>query len=468
MEFIPNNLPASLGTSPGEVLADTLRNGLGLRGTTVACREGDCGACTLLIGAPEASGKLRYKAITSCISPSGNAAGCHVLSIEGLSQHGKNPLQELLARFSGTQCGFCTPGFVVSLTGFLLNSPTLSLEDAIAAIDGNICRCTGYKAIERALGELIATYAKDLLQTTSREEALIAAGFLPPSFAQAPKKVALLQKKIHAEKNGIIVGGGSDLFVQKPEVLRSSALHLSQHRDELKGITIDGNQVQIGAATSIKEFCEHPQLLAALPCLPSFARLFASSQIRAQASVGGNIVNASPIGDLSNFLLALDAQLQLEGPDGQRTIAHTSFYRGYKQLDLLPIEYLRSISFALPDADWRVNFEKVSRRTHLDIASVNSTIAIRLVKRSVVAIRISAGGVGPSPLRLTLLEQWLYNKTVNNKNVREAAERAMQEVTTISDVRGSAAYKRKLLGNLIIAHFLACYPEYLSVEALLP
>ena len=392
-----------------------------------------------------------------------------MVTIEGLSAHGSNPLQELLCHYSGTQCGFCTPGFVVSLTGFLLNSPSLSFADASAAIDGNICRCTGYKAIERAIQQLIATYAPRLLAAPSRIAALVSEGFLPDYFLQVPHKLPSYQAAAHRSPAhpSPLIGGGSDLFVQRPGELRPQELKLLHPGKETRQIAVEPSQVIIPASSSIHDFCEHPQLKKLLPCLDKVKKLFASTQIRQQATIAGNIINASPIGDIANFLLALDTTLLLRSTAGDRLVAQKELYLGYKTLSLRPEELLFELRFALPTPRTRVSFEKVSRRTHLDIASVTSTMVLTLEGATIVAAAISAGGVAPFPLRLSHLESWLVGRAASPQTAREAANRVTEEIKPISDVRGSAAYKTLLLSQMILAHFLSCCPETISEESLL-
>ncbi len=432
------------------VLVDFVRNMQRKVGTTVACREGDCGACTLLIGRLNNDSSLSYQTITSCISPLSNIAGCHVVTIEGITP---NNIQTRFEELNATQCGFCTPGFIISLFGYFLNSTTPTFEGAIAAIDGNICRCTGYKSIERAIQSLI----------TSAPINQIA----PSYFSKIPERLRLLKQEEHSlhtkTKNILVVSGGTDLCVQNP----NKVLDTQFSSVEYEGIQENSGECIIGAATSIAALASSPLLIKAIPKLPSFLKLFGSTQIRNQGSVGGNIVNASPIGDITNILLALDAKLKLLKGGRERELPLNRFYKGYKQCDLEEGELLKEISFTLPTGNSFFNMEKVSKRTYLDIATVTTSIHLQLERSKFTYVRLSAGGIGPIPLLLQKASRFLVGKPLNPETVKQFADLALSEAVPISDVRGSLSYKRTLFRRLIYAHFLICFESEIQMEALL-
>ena len=224
--FILNQREVACDRLKGEVLVDIIRKQYRQLGTTVACREGDCGACTVLVGELE-DNKVKYRSLTSCISPWIHSSAKHVVTVEGITPSSTewNPIQKAFSDFGATQCGYCTPGFVISIIGFFLNAETLSLEEARENIDGNICRCTGYKSIERAIGSLVLAYKDSIEKEGSRIHALVKYGFLPRYFLQIPQQLQELDHKLEVkednlednlgEKSRIIVSGGSDLWVQK-------------------------------------------------------------------------------------------------------------------------------------------------------------------------------------------------------------------------------------------------------------
>lgn len=455
IKFILNNKTIATGLPPGLVLLDFVRYHQHLTGTKVGCNEGDCGACIMLTGELK-NNELQYRSLTSCLTPLGNVHGKHVVTIEGLNMYGLNPVQQAMYDESATQCGFCTPGFIVSLAGFCLSGKLATTENAIAHIDGNICRCTGYKSIERA-----ADKVAQLMQQRQQEEPAVFVAekkILPAWFAGIKQRLQAL----HTELNGQLhspsatewVGGGTDVYVQKHYVMQEAAIRFLLDDERLKGISQDGNRCMIGASATVTEFSESPVMQQYFPRLPEYIKLVSSTPIRNIATIGGNLINASPIGDLTIFLLALDATLLFSNGEQKRTLPLRELYKGYKTLDKQPGEQLESISFELPGTNTFFHFEKVSKRTNLDIASVNSAICLTLQGDNIQEVRISAGGVAPVPKLLEKTNTFLKGKPVNDTTIAEAISIAQTDISPISDARGTAAYKRLLLGQLIKAHFL--------------
>jgi xanthine dehydrogenase small subunit len=469
MHFILNNDEISTALPPGMVLLDFIRNHQRLVGTKIGCREGDCGACTVLVGDIRED-RLRYRSMTSCLMPLGNAAGKHIVTVEGLNRGQLTPYQQAIVDHGGSQCGFCTPGFVVSLAGFCLDEEQSSYENAIAAMDGNICRCTGYKSIERAAAELAeALTARD---TQDLIGWLTANGFLPDYFTTINERLATLRDGIHREaapqaQTHHFIGGGTDLYVQKPEEMAALKVDLLFDQPELQEIREVNGCCYIGGATTVEDLRRSCVMNTHFPKMKQFMKLVSSTPIRNMATVAGNLVNASPIGDLTVFLLALDSRIALNDQGRQRTLPLKEFYKSYKELDKSPMEILQTVFFDLPGQGIYFNFEKVCKRTHLDIASVNSAMQLEITDGIISRAGLSAGGVAPIPFFLDQTAAFLIGQTVNAAMVREAADTAQREITPISDIRGSAAYKRLLLRQLILAHFLAFFPSELRVEALL-
>jgi xanthine dehydrogenase small subunit len=385
-----------------------------------------------------------------------------VVTVEGLNLDGLNPIQEAMAEESATQCGFCTPGFVVSLAGFCLSGQAPTREHALAAIDGNICRCTGYKSIERAA----ARVTNLLLDRQQQEPAQYAAErqILPPYFKDIKSRLqalALLANGNGHPGAGALprVAGGTDLYVQKPEEVQAAAIGLLLDQPALKGIRLAGNRCVIGAAATVTDFGESDLIRACFPDLRRYLRLVSSTPIRNMATLAGNFVNASPIGDFTIMFLALDATLVLSDDRHTREVPLRRFYKGYKVLDKKPEEFIREIWFERPAPGGQFNFEKVSKRTHLDIASVNSAMTLGLQEDCIQDIGISAGGVGPVPKYLEQTSAFLKGKVPETAVVQEALDLAQTEIAPISDARGTAGYKRLLLNQLIKAHFLTLLPQ---------
>lgn len=450
------------------VLLDFIRYHKNLTGTKIGCREGDCGACTVLVGEFIGS-ELRYRSATSCLMPIGNAQGKHIVTIEGLNTSGLNLIQQAMADEGGTQCGFCTPGFIVSLAGFCLKNVIEDpRKEVIHAIDGNICRCTGYKSIER-----VAFHLADLLSTRSKESPTVFAarnGILPAYFATIIEKLTAFLLSESFSQNGkaadfseaILTGGGTDLYVQRHDSMTHAKIRFMSDVQGLKTITSDGKQCFLGASVTVSDLMESPIIQEAFPEFAQYAALISSTPIRNMATIAGNFVNASPIGDFTAFFLALDATITLNNGTTTRNLLLNKFYKGYKSLDKTSEEIIESISFEFPDKDTKFNFEKVSKRTNLDIASVNTAMKIKLVGDKIISASISAGGVGPIPMYLSKTAAFLANKIISEEVIRQAIDILQTEISPISDVRGTEMYKRMLLGQLFKAHFIKWNPELMG------
>ena len=470
LEFILNDKKVATNLPTGSLLVDFIRQEQHLSGTKIGCREGDCGACTVLVGTVK-NGQMDYQQIPSCLTPIGNIEGKHVVTIEGLNMNELSPVQQHLVDESGTQCGFCTPGFVVSLSQYCLSADAPTDDQALASISGNICRCTGYKPIERAAAKVTQSLAeKNQQQPISW---LVENHFLPAYFNEIPERLAELAPVCRATgrpKNKKefgqtqFVGGGTDLYVQKHEALVTQNLDFAVHHSELRFIKVEDGICTLGASTTVTDLLETPAFAQLFPDLTKHLKLVSSAMIRNVSTLAGNFVNASPIGDMTAFFLALNAQITLQKNQQKRTIFLKDFYKGYKDLDLDQHEIITEINFNIPFG--KFNFEKVSKRTHLDIASVNTAISIITKNNIIQQIHLSTGGVGPTPTYLTKTCNYLVNKELSPKKILEANEILQQEISPISDVRGNIEYKRLLLRQLFFAHFIELYPEIFGLNNL--
>ena len=463
VKFILNNNKIETEKLTGSLLLDFVRYDKTLTGTKIGCREGDCGACTVLIG-DLIDGQMNYKQVTSCLTPLGNVQGKHVVTIEGLNMEDLSPVQKCMVNESGTQCGFCTVGFVVSLTGFCLSNSEPSYKDAIAAIDGNICRCTGYKSIERAAKHITGSLTgKDQNETI---QWLVDQAFIPSYFNQIPAMLKELSPVKDPHRNGTLVGGGTDLYVQKYDQLIDQDVNLIANSSELRFTDVQNGVCSLGAGNTATDLLESDDLQAMFHQLAEHLKLVASSPIRNIATLGGNFVNASPIGDFTVFFLALDSILTLTENNQHRTIHLKDFFKGYKDLDKTAGEIISAIAFDIPDRNSQFNFEKVSKRITLDIASVNTAVQLFVSDNKITQIHLSAGGVAPIPLYMGKTCTFLRGKELTPRNIKSAHEVLQSEISPISDVRGSAEYKRILLRQLYYAHFIKLFPDQFTLEQL--
>jgi xanthine dehydrogenase small subunit len=460
--FILNNTFITSSKPSGSSLLDFIRYDAGLTGTKIGCREGDCGACTVLMGTME-NNMVTYKSVVSCLTPLGNANGKHIVTIEGINTEDFSPVQQAFTDNAATQCGFCTPGFVMSLTGESLSTRKTTRESAVNAVSGNICRCTGYKSIERAAEAIsVALKDKDINDPVGW---LVKQRHLPEYFLTIPDKLNDLQKNKITPAGEIAIAGGTDLMVQKAEELADREITTFSDKEELKGITVENGILSIGAATTLTQIKDSQVLGEYIPGISSCLKLVASVPVRNMATVAGNIVNASPIGDFSVMLLALNAGIVTDGPDEERILPLNELYAGYKKLNLRQGEFLKSIIISHRPSFF--SFEKVSKRTHLDIASVNSAMSIDTEGDEIKVCSLAAGGVSPVPLFLKETSRYISGQRVTPELICKAAELLQNEISPISDIRGSAEYKRLLLRQLFFAHFLKIFHDKIKLKDLI-
>lgn len=463
--FLLNRNCCEENVSPCELLLDIIRCNQRLTGIKEACRDGDCGACQILLG-ELINHRIYYQAVNACLLPVGGISGHHVVTIEGLNSEQLNPIQRALVENGAIQCGFCTPSLVMALTGFFLNS---LLSDESAALDwvaGNLCRCTGYVGIKRAVNALCLQFDLSTSPLERRIEDLIAWQILPAYFATVPEMLSKYSTSKTPESldNAMFIAGGTDIFVQKPEKLHSQPLHFLSTDCLQPLIRKENTDYVINALTSIEQFRTSPLLQSCFPRLTEDFKLICSAPIRQRATLGGNLVNASPIGDLAVFFLALDAKLILLSGSQTRTVSLQQFFQAYKQTDLKLGERLLAIKFEIPAQNDHFSYEKVSKRIHLDIAAVNSAMLIQEQAGKINKVHLSAGGVAPVPFYLAKTCAYLLDQTVCLETVKTAAKIAQSEITPISDIRGSAQYKRLLLQQLLYAHFVKLFPEIFKGE----
>ncbi len=464
---------------------DWIRNEAGLKGTKEGCREGDCGACLVLLGGSGPAGDTEWRSVTSCTLAMGELDGRHLVTIEGLSSAGLTPVMEAMLDEGASQCGFCSPGFVLALTGYLVAGARVDPIAAMVAVEGNLCRCTGYGSIRRAASRLALEFADLPLGLGPRLAVLASRRVLPAGLAAAmakPPKPAgkastpALAASGHGDTAGPVLGGGTDYFVRNPDPEDGLAPSFTDSGSEARRIvelppesTRPGKFafVSVGPAATVTDFFGSPIVRGAAPGIEDSELSIASPPIRNRATLAGNIVNASPIADMTAMLIALGAIVEMSGGEkGRRSVPLEDFFLGYKKIDLRQGERVVGIEF---EGGWtRFAFEKASKRERLDIATVNCAVAVRMAADgTIAAARYSAGGVAATPLRLLDVEKAMAGRKPSAALAREVGSLASAAGSPMSDVRGSSVYRKRLLERLAWAAFTRLWPRLMLEEELL-
>ncbi len=418
-------------------LANWLRYEVGATGTKIVCEEGDCGACTVLI---RRSTEEDFKPVNSCILSLFQLDCASIVTVEGL---GMNAVQQSMIVNHGAQCGYCTPGFVVAMSAMFESCDRVSEKQVRDALTGNLCRCTGYEPIIKAALAVDGSSVRKLREIYSavpdaRDAVLIESFFAPTSIEDAVR--------FKAEHPGCtIVQGATDVgvWITKRGFAAPAMLSLAKigTLDELRE---ENGHVVVGANVTLTAFEEF--IRERIPELYRILHVFGSPQIKNAGTLVGNVANGSPIGDTLPYLFVADAQLEIAGTSGTRLVPIDRFYRGYKQFDLRPDEIITRVF--VPVVTDRLKLYKVSRRFDLDISAFTAAIRLR-VNGAIEEARIAYGGVAPTVIRLPKTESYLIGKAPTLDVFERAGEIARSETTPISDVRGSAAYRHQLAGNIL-------------------
>ena len=445
--------------SPSMTVLDYLRENRLLKGTKEGCAEGDCGACSITIQ----SALGRVKTVNSCLMLVPQLDGMSVLTVEGLSAPDAppHPVQQAIIDNHAAQCGFCTPGFVMALYAFTQTGETVTPETVHEAIAGNLCRCTGYRPIVDAAVSL-----------GSKAEKVI-----PPAIEQseyytdgdedffAPRSVGDLIALKSQHPKAFVLAGGTDLAMRASKDRQSFGQVISTANvTELNQIERDDASVTFGAAVNYTR---------ALPVLeeiaPSFAQLvrrIGSRQIRNLGTIGGNVCNASPIGDTPPCLIALDATLILHGSGGRREIPAEAFFTDYRKTALAPDEILEAIRVPLPSPELVFRAYKVSKRFDQDISAVVGAFAIKIENGAVVSARISFGGMAATPARASACEAALIGQPWSLDTAIAAGTALQDDFTPITDFRASRDYRARVAGNLLQRLYLETTQHDMPVEVM--
>lgn len=432
-------------TAASTTMLDYLRDRLRLTGTKEGCAEGDCGACTVVRVRDDG----KFEAVNSCLMQIGQADGDEILTVEGLERTNGGalvPVQEAMASGDGTQCGFCTPGFIGALFALEQSGEEVDDDTIHDALAGNLCRCTGYRPIIEAARAACAdaiAYTPTGALPRERSHAVDGQTFHTP--VQFSELLELRAK----HPDAMLLAGGTDLglSVSKGRAFPAVVLHTARV-DELRQIEETDDEITFGAAVTYTEALPYIDRL-----YPSFAELIrriGSRQIRNLGTLGGNIGNASPIGDTPPCLIALDATLILAAKDGEREIAIEDFFLDYRKTDLRPGELIRAIRIPKLTAGQSFRTYKVSKRYDQDISAVIGAFRLTHDGHRIGTARIAFGGMAATPKRATAAEAALANADWTEAAATDAGHLVSQDFTPIDDLRASAAYRLKVAGNLFV------------------
>jgi xanthine dehydrogenase small subunit len=445
--FLLNGTPVRVeGEPPTRTLLDYLRDVRGLRGTKEGCNEGDCGACTVMV--TDAGGA---KALNACILFLPQLQGKAVRTVEGVSGPGgeMHPVQAAMVAHHGSQCGFCTPGFVVSMAVAHLNGAR-DHDDQLA---GNLCRCTGYAPIVRAAEAAAHEPVPDWMKT-DRDflSAQISSGVrgqkAPGAFS--PRDSDELAEWYLAHPDATLIAGATDVGLWVTKQLRDLApVAFLNGVEDLKGIEVQGGQLHVGACVTIAAL--RAAVAERLPSFGELLRRYASEQVRNAATIGGNIANGSPIGDGPPALIALGATLHLRRGDEMRSLPLEAFFVEYRKQDRRPGEFVAGVSF--PESAPALRCYKISKRFDQDISAVCGCFNVTVEAGVVTRARIAFGGMAGVPKRATLAEAALVGQPWSLAVAEAAAQAMAGDFTPLSDMRASAAYRLTVAQNLMLRYF---------------
>ncbi len=462
ISFFINGINYSVEVSPYLSALELLKS-LGYTGPKEGCGEGDCGACTVLVGSL-VNNKVEYKTITSCIYPAVRLNGKHIVTSEGLQTNKElHPVQVSVLENHATQCGYCTPGIVMSLFGYFYNSDKYNDEGITEALEGNLCRCTGYVSIRNSARYSAKIFSKkdfpvpgyfdriNLLLKNNKKESYGNKNYYVPSSLSELYKV---------KKYDAIINGGTDLMIAiKHKGFRPEAILDISEIDELNFIKYQNDSLEIGSTVTLSQIKNSETIKKHFPVLASTIKQMASLQIRNVATLAGNIANASPIADSTSLLLTANTKLKLLNflMNTERIIPLSEFFISYKKTAFNEGEIIKSIIIPVQN-DVRFSFEKTSKRKAVDISTVNSALAVKVENNTITYINLSLGGIAPTPYLCKTVKNFT-GKELSEETVYEIAETIKYQIHPISDIRGSGNYRKELVKNHIIKHFYKLYPQ---------
>jgi len=465
---------------PTRTVLEFLREDRGLKGTKEGCAEGDCGACTVVIGELQNDG-IRYRAVNSCIQFLATLDGKQLVTVEDLGKDGTaglHAVQQAMLEQHGSQCGFCTPGFVMSLFAMFHNDRehAVGRTEIDLGLAGNLCRCTGYapivRAAEQALGakrsDRFSAYEKQViaqLKSIQSTESLALSSEYGQFFA--PRSLAELCKLLELHPQAVLFAGATDvgLWVTKQNRRLDTVIYLNTV-PELKQIQDDGQYLSIGAAVSYTDASS--AITARYPAFLPLIQRIGGTQVRNAGTIGGNIANGSPIGDMPPGLIAIGARLVLRSTRGRRLLDLEDYFISYGKQDLREGECVAEILLPVAPDNQLFDTYKVSKRFEQDISAVCGAFALQVEDSTVIRARVCFGGMAETPKRARACEQALEGKTFNQETVNRAMQAMLDDFTPLTDMRASASYRMRVAQNMLQRFYLertaTAYPVRLGTR----
>jgi xanthine dehydrogenase small subunit len=462
-QFLLNQQPVTLeNVDPNLTVLNWLRNDRLRCGTKEGCASGDCGACTVVLGSVD-DGKIRYQSANACLLLVGQLHGKQLLTVEDLADSGElHPVQRTLACGHASQCGFCTPGIVMSAFAMHKNGAVADSATVAHQLGGNLCRCTGYRPIVEAAMSILSGPSADKFdaQEAQTVSQLQAVGEPMDERVLMPVTLDALAESYAQYPQARLLAGGTDLNLLVTQAHQRHSQLISLGRvEELRGIERQGNRLLIGAMTTL-DTLQH-QLKETIPAFSEMLDRFASQQVRNQGTLGGNIANASPIGDCAPALLALDARLRLRCGAQTRDVALTDFFIGYRKTVMQPGEFISHIIIEDVTLSRNLQLWKVSKRRDDDISSVFAAINLEVSDGVVSRARIAFGGMAATPARAVQCEAAWVGQAVNRDTLNAACAALAEDFSPMSDARASADYRLQVAKNLLKRYFLHMTSEHL-------
>lgn len=449
---------------PTTTLLNYLRNSPCHKGVKEGCAEGDCGACSVVIAEINHENKLSYKAIDSCLVFLPMIHGKQLITVENLKQQKDNteilhPVQQEMVDCNGSQCGYCTPGIIMSMFSLYKNENNPDKECIEDALTGNLCRCTGYKPIIEATAKACVNHGEDhftqnenqiielLLQIKKESNSILITTDTQKYFQ--PKTKAEAFELRNNLPNSVLISGATDvaLRVTKRHEVLQEIIDLS-NIEELKKCTITDFLIKFGAGMSLEDVKQVAK--NELPALHETLTVFGSKQIRTLATLGGNLGSGSPIGDTLPILMAYDAEIKLQSIDGDRIVKMNNFILGYRQTERKPNELITSIIINKPAANTIVKFYKVSKRKDLDISTLSAGFSVTLNNNKVDTIILAYGGMAATTKRATDAEVFLTANEWTRENIEQAMEMIEKAFTPVSDARSGAEFRSIAAKKLLL------------------